>query len=333
MGRRMKAITFERPGDPREVLKIGEVPTPEPPPGHVLVRMLASPVNPSDLLYVAGHYTKSAGQWPAVGGFEGVGVVERSGGGVLGWLRKGKRVAVVSDDAGCWAEYAVIPARRVVPVPADIPDEQAACFFVNPATALAMTEHVLRIPKGATLLQSAAGSSLGRMVIRLGRRNGFRTINVVRRAAQADELKALGADEVIVGEGRAVAERVAELTAGAGVPYAIDAVGGETGSAVIASLARDGRALLYGLLTGQSITVDPRRVISTGVRIEGFWLGGWAKQQSVMTMLGLFRRIGRLMREGALATDGVITHALDEHSKAVAAAMEPGRTGKQVIRF
>ena len=327
----MKSIVFDRPGDPRQVLELRELPLPEPPPGHVLVRMLASPINPSDLIYITGSYKKISAL-PATPGFEGVGVVER-GGGFLGWLRKGKRVAVINDATGNWREYTVVPARQVVPVPRDLSDEQAACFFVNPATALVMTQSVLRIPKGAWLLQSAAASSLGRMIVRLGKLNGFRTINVVRRPEAAEELKKLGADEVIVAEGMGITERVLAITQGEGVRYAIDPVGGETGSAVIASLADNGKALLYGLLSGQPVTVDPRRFLDGGKRIEGFLLSDWAKRQNVPTLLGLFRRVSRLMRAGVLATDNVVAHPLTDFAAAVREAMMPAKVGKVVLRI
>src|SRR5262245_42797473 len=84
----MKAIIFEQPGDPRQVLQLRDVPPPAPPPGHVLVRMIASPINPSDLIFITGMYGVKP-VLPATPGFEGVGVVERSGGGLLGWLRRG----------------------------------------------------------------------------------------------------------------------------------------------------------------------------------------------------------------------------------------------------
>src|SRR4249919_3652918 len=98
-------------------------------------------------MYAAGKYGLKA-RLPATPGFEGVGVVEATGGGVLGWLRKGKRVAVINDRVGNWQERTVTSARQVIPVPADIPDDQAACFFVNPATAVSMTRHVLAVPPG-----------------------------------------------------------------------------------------------------------------------------------------------------------------------------------------
>ena len=181
----MNAAVFDRVGSPREVLQVRDVPKPVPGRGEVLVRMLASPINPSDIMYIQGRYTLVP-QLPATPGFEGVGIVEATGGGILGWLRKGKRVAVINDRVGNWAEYTVTKARQVILVPDDLTDEQAASFFVNPATALAMTQDVLKVTRGAWLLQSAAGGELGKMVVRLGYKFAFRTINVVRRREQVE---------------------------------------------------------------------------------------------------------------------------------------------------
>ena len=176
-------------------------------------------------------------------------------------------------------------------------DEQAACFFVNPATAIAMTQHVLRVTRGAWLLQSAAGSELGKMVIRLGYKFAFRTINVVRRREQVDELKKLGADHVIVESDGPIPEQVRKLVPD-GVRYAIDPVGGAAGSQVIESLARGGRCLLYGSLSDEPVCVHPRYFIGNDLCVEGFWLGAWAQKQRILTMLRVFRSVRTLMRRG-----------------------------------
>lgn len=327
----MKAIVFDHPGDPRHVLKLRDLPIPPPPRGHVLVRMLASPINPSDLIFITGTYGIKP-DLPATPGFEGIGIVEH-GGGLLGWLRKGKRVAVLNAQTGNWREYTTVPARYVIPVPGDISDEQAACFFVNPATALVMTQKVLRIPRGEWLLQSAAGSSLGRMIIRLGKRLGFRTINIVRRLEAVDELKSLGGDEVICADGQGITEQVLSITNGQGVRYAIDPVGGETGTAVIASLAPGGHVLLFGLLSGEPVSVDPRFLLDGSKRVEGFLLSDWARRQGVVTLLRLFRQVWRLIREGVLSTDRVNLFPLAEFQKAVDQAMMPAKPGKVVLRM
>src|SRR4051794_26198553 len=117
----MKAIVFDRHGDPADVLQVRDMPEPHLARRRVRVRMLAAPMNPSDLLTIEGRYAKTP-DLPAIPGYEGVGVVERSGGGLLAALRKGKRVALISSDGGTWAEHCVVRAKHVVPIPDEIPD-------------------------------------------------------------------------------------------------------------------------------------------------------------------------------------------------------------------
>jgi NADPH:quinone reductase-like Zn-dependent oxidoreductase len=331
----MKAAIFDRFGVPEEVLQARDVPAPEPKRGEVRVRMTLSPVNPSDLLVVRGEYGKLP-SLPATPGFEGAGVVDKSGGGVIALVRglkPGKRVAVICAGGGAWAESAVVPARQVIPMPDTIPDEQAASFFVNPASAVAMTRHVLGVKAGEWLLQTAAGSALGRMVIGLGKHFGFRTVNVVRRREQADELRRAGAEAVICTADESIPGAVRTLTDGRGVKYAIDAVGGETGAAVIQALGPGGRMLVYGTLSREPIAIDPRLLMMGAKRVEGFWLSEWVRAQNALTMVTLFGTISGLMRKGVLTSEVGETIPLDDVKKAVAQAAQAGRQGKVLLRF
>src|SRR5262245_22212989 len=176
----MKCVRFGQYGEPAQVLAVEERPVPDPGQDEARVRMLATPVNPSDLLFVRGLYAGVQANFPAPTGFEGVGVVDALGPGAQD-VARGQRVSVVNGQGGNWAEYAVVPARDLIPVAADVPDEQAATFVINPASAILMLHHVLVVPRGEWLLQSAAGSQIGRMMIRLAKRAEIRTINVVRR--------------------------------------------------------------------------------------------------------------------------------------------------------
>jgi NADPH2:quinone reductase len=328
----MKAVIFERFGDPSEVLHVRDVAVPEPGRGQVRVRMLASPINPSDLMSVQGIYGRRP-ELPATPGFEGVGIVEAAGPGLLGRFRVGRRVAVLNGAGGNWQEQVVVPARRVVPVPANVPDEQAAAFFVNPASALVMIRTVLRVPHGAWVLQTAAGSALGRMVIRLGHHYGFRTINVVRRREQAQELLQAGGDAAICSAEESIEERTKTLTGGEGVRFALDCVGGETCSAVARSLASGGRLLLYGTLSDEPMVVHPRVLMTGQKRIEGFWMSEWSQAQSIVTMLRLFRQIGRLMNAGILVSEIGNAYPLEEIQSAVKQAAMSGRHGKVMLRI
>jgi NADPH:quinone reductase-like Zn-dependent oxidoreductase len=326
----VKAVVCPRLGEPGEVLELRDVPGPTCGPGQVRVRMLASPVNPSDLFMIRGRYGHQPAP-PFTPGMEGVGVVEE-GKGLLAWRVKGRRVAVLNGAAGNWAEQVVIPARQAVPVPDDLTDGQAATFFVNPASAVAMTRYVLAVPRGAWLLQTAAGSALGRMVIRLGKKHGFRTVNVVRRADQADELLRLGADVVLDSTRDDIAERVTRLT-GTGVGFVLDAVGGVVGSRCVNALGPGGRFLSYSSLSGEPISFDPRVLMTRGCRIEGFWLSQWARRQGPLRMLGLFRRIAALLREGVVSSDIGAELPLAEVREAVLLAETPARTGKVLLRI
>jgi NADPH:quinone reductase len=327
-----RALIFDQTGDPAQVLQVKEVEQPTPGPGEVRVRMFAAPINPSDLLFVRGQYGRTP-QLPATPGFEGAGIVEEAGRGLLARMRVGRRVAVLHGRGGSWQEHAIVSAKHVVPVPKALSDEQAACFFVNPASALIMTKNVLRVPRDRWLLQTAAGSALGRMVIRLGKHYGFRTMNVVRRREQAEELKKLGGDAVICTDSESIEERVRELTKGEGVSYAMDAVGGTTGSAVVRALGHRARMVVYGTLASEPLQFDSRLLLVGQKRIEGFWLSEWSREQGMLTMVRLFKKLGRLMTAGVIGTEIGQTFVMDQFAAATRLAAEPGHQGKVLFRF
>jgi NADPH:quinone reductase-like Zn-dependent oxidoreductase len=327
----MRAAVFEQFGDPSEVLQVRDLPEPHPGPGEVRVRMIMSPVNPSDVLVVRGRYGVLP-ELPATPGFEGVGVVDEVGPGLMGRLVKGKRVLVINGAGGNWAEYAVIPWRQARPIADDIPDEQAAVAFVNPATVLALSRHILKVRRGEWLLQSAAGSTLGRMMIKLGRHDGFKTLNVVRRREAIDELLALGADAVISSEDGPIEEQVRRVVGGEGVRSAIDPVGGQTGTGVFRSLATEGRLILYGTLSGEPIEIDPRLVISGQRAVQGFWLGHWMRERSIPANLLLFREIASMIRQHVLSSEIGRIYPLSEIKEATREADAVGRRGKVLVR-
>jgi NADPH:quinone reductase-like Zn-dependent oxidoreductase len=196
-----------------------------------------------------------------------------------------------------------------------------------------MTRYVLQVPPGAWLLQTAASSTLGRMVIRLGQRHGFRTLNVVRRREQAEELLRLGGTAVIATDGESLTEGVRKIIGAEGVGYALDAVGGTTGSEVIRNLGRGGRLLVYGTLSGEPLSCDPRVLLVGQKRVEGFWLSEWVRDQKPWTMLWLFRQIGKLIRAGVLTSEVGQSFPLADIRAAVRQAALPGRQGKVLLRI
>lgn len=345
--------------DPGQI-RIEDVPVPLPGPGQVRVRMLMSPVLPSDLYFARGTYYRAleriiwnqdrsaadAGVYfdparttpcpvpPYALGREGVGIVESCGAGFLARRLLGRRVAVAGGPPnGTWQEYTVVDARRAVAVPDSITDEQAATFLANPVSACAMVREVLRVRRGAWLLLTAAGSALGKSVVRLGRRDGFHTICVVRSDANSAELRALGADAVVETNRQDLVSEVARITDGRGVGYALDCVGGELAADVVRCLGLNGRLVLYGTLVDGPMQVAVRDLMMPMAQLSGFYLGNWLAQQSPLKVLGLLRTVKILTLEGVFQTQVTASYPLDEVVQAVNAATTPGRTGKVMLKI
>jgi NADPH:quinone reductase len=324
----MQSVRFHEFGNPAEVLRVEDVERPEAGAGEVLVKMRARPINPSDLLTVRGLYG-SLPVPPATPGLEGMGVVAEVGEGVA-HLRAGQRV-IPLGVAGTWAEFVVAPAAQLIPVPDSVSDQTAAQFVVNPLTAWIMTVEELSLQPGEWLLQTAAGSTLGRVVLQIAKQRGFKTINVVRRREQAEELKALGADEVVCTDEEDLPERVREITGREGLRKAIDAVGGETGADVVRALGRGGVMLVYGLLSGRPMPIDGGRMIFTSATVRGFWLGEWMRSAPPERQMAV---TGAMLR--AMATQEIVPPVEAEYplSDILAAAEHserPGRSGKVLL--
>ena len=345
--------------DPRDIF-IEEVPVPEPGPGQVRVRMLMSPVNPSDLNFVRGTYHQAleriiwnqgrtaadprvcfdpglsspCPQPPYALGGEGVGIVEACGAGLLARRLRGRRVAVAGGPPnGTWQEYTVVDAKRAVVQPESVADEQAAMFFVNPITAYVLVREVLKVPRGGWVLLTAAGSALGKSVVRMGKRDGFRTICAVRSSANTAELTALGADAVIETDRQELIGEVARITDGRGVGSALDCVGGRLAGEVVRCLGLNGRLVIYGTLADAPLEIPARDLMMPVAHVSGFLLPNWMAQQSPLTLFGMLRAVKRLTVEGVFQTEVGATYPLAEASRAVAASLEPGRTGKVMLRI
>jgi NADPH:quinone reductase-like Zn-dependent oxidoreductase len=324
----MQSVRFHEFGDPSEVLRVEDVARPEAGAGEVLVRMRARPINPSDLLTVRGLYG-SLPVPPATPGLEGMREVAEAGEGVT-HLRTGQRV-IPLGVAGTWAEYVVAPAARVIPVPEGVSDQTAAQFVVNPLTAWIMCVEELALRPGEWLLQTAAGSTLGRVVLQIARQRGFKTINVVRRREQAEELLALGADACVCTDEEDIAARVREIVGEEGVRKAIDAVGGETGAAALGALGRGGVMLVYGLLSGQPTPVDGGRMIFTTATLRGFWLGEWMRSAPPERQQATVGEMLRSMATHEIVPPVEAEYPLSEVLAAAAHSVRPGRSGKVLL--
>lgn len=328
MSQTHRAVRIHAFGEPAEALGTEEVPAPRPGPGEVLLRMRARPVNPSDLSLVRGRYGELPAL-PATPGLEGLGEVVAHGPGA-GAPPVGARVVPLAVAPGTWAELMTAPADGLVAVPDAVSDAAGAQLVVNPLSAWVLVTEELAVPEGGWLLQSAAGSTLGRVVIQLARARGFRTIDVVRREEQADELRALGAEHVLV-DGDDLPERVRTITGGDGVRHAMDAVGGPLGARMAASLGTRGTLVSYGRLSQQPTPLDTGLQIFRGTTVRGFWLVQWFRERSREHVRAAIDELLGLMADGVVDPPVEATYDLADVRDAAAHAERPGRSGKVIL--
>ena len=322
----MKSIIFEQTGKPADILNAQDVPLPEPGPGEVRVKVVASPINPSDIMFVQNLYGIRP-QLPSGAGFEGMGVVDAVGEGVA--LKTGTRVSFTS--IGSWAEYAIAHQRSIIPVPDAIADEVAAQLFVNPFTAYALVQES-GVPEGGWLMLTAAGSAFGKMVIQLCKKRGINTIGTVRRNDHTDELKALGLTEVINTETDNMAARVKQITDGNGVACVLDAVGGHTATEAFTCLAKSGTMLVYGLMSLQDPEINAGLIIFRELTLKGFWLTDWMRRVDKETRQDVAQNVISLLASGEFQLPVEATYSLDQIAEAVDHADRPGRWGKILLK-
>jgi NADPH:quinone reductase-like Zn-dependent oxidoreductase len=255
--------------------------------------MAASPINPSDLGFIKGSYGYQK-PFPIVPGFEGSGTVVAAGRGLLPHLWIGRRVAcAVSATAGTWAQYLVTRAMHCIPLSKHLSLEQGAMMVVNPMSALAFFDMV-KDGKHAAIVNTAAASALGRIIVRLGRRHHVPVINIVRRQQQVDLLRSLGAEFVLQSNDANFGLDFQELTQQLRVTFILDAVGGELGRQLLENAPAGSTLLRYANLSGEEFLTDPHRLRTEGKQVRGFFLGDWVAGRDILHALKDIRRVHTL---------------------------------------
>jgi NADPH:quinone reductase-like Zn-dependent oxidoreductase len=303
----MLRIAAHRFGVPADVLVCEPAPAAAPAPWGVVVKMLASAINPSDLVSVSGAYSFRI-PLPFVPGFEGVGVIDAIGAAVSG-LHMGQRVLPLGS-AGGWQSFKALPAEWCILVPDDLSDEQAATAYVNPLTARLMLRTLAPSP-GMLFAVNAASSAIGRILLRLLAAMKVRSLAIVR----SKQAKALLANEP-VSDVILTGERLPSLDGG------FDAIGGDDG-AMMAQAIRPGGALLhYGLLSGRPLPPG------LGDVVKPFWLRNWVHAASRAELSAAMAEVFDDIRSGLAATTIEACYLLSEYRAALAHNAQAGRRGK-----
>jgi NADPH:quinone reductase-like Zn-dependent oxidoreductase len=252
-------------------------------------------------------------------------------------VKVGERVVVIPGKLdgwimkkGTWTDYAVYNEENLFTVPENVSDEAAAQAYVNPVTAYAMLDQI-DAPKGEYIIQSAAGSALGRFLIQFAKVRGHKTINLVRRKEQIEELKAIGADEVLNTEdGTDFVAEIMRITNGKGAYGAVDAVGGDLGLKLSQSVRDNGLIILYGILGGYEVKVDSMELLLRNVYYTGFGMLKYVSEIGKDELHIVLKNIFELLGNGVKPFTGA-RYSLDQVTEAINHSLKPGRGGKVLL--
>jgi NADPH2:quinone reductase len=254
----MKAIRIHNHGGP-EVLVYEDVPVPEPKAGEARVKIEASGVNFIDIYHRTGLYPMNR---PCTLGSEGAGIVDALGEGVTE-VKQGDRVAYAMIP-GSYAEYAVVPAGKLVPVPDDIDAKSAAGIMLQGMTAHYLTHSTYPLPKDETALVHAAAGGVGLLLVQVAKMLGARVIGTVSTEAKADLVRKAGADEIILYTQADFLAEAKRITNGQGVHVVYDSVGATTFEKSLDCLRPRGYLVLFGQSSGPVAAFDPAKLAAKG---------------------------------------------------------------------
>ncbi|MBM4234058.1 MAG: zinc-dependent alcohol dehydrogenase family protein [Gammaproteobacteria bacterium] len=313
-----KAV-HERYGVARDVLRVVDAPIEIPAAGEVVVRMEAAAMHIADLRTIAGADTFRY-PLPRTPGFEGIGHVVRVGESVSS-LRIGERV-FPALGSGTFRKEVRCRADACLPAPAGDP-HQLSLLTVNGATAWVLLEDFVALTPGDWLIQNAANASCGRYLIRLARRRGIRTINVVRRPQMIDELRELGGNVVLL-DGPDLAARVAAAVANAPVRLGIDAVSGAATQRIAGCLATNAPLVTYGSMSGERCEIDFYLMFRQGIVLHGLSFVRQFRNRTPEQVKALYAELASLMASGELVARIAGVYPLD---RIVDACEHAGKTG------
>ena len=294
----MRAWRVHELGDPERVLRLDEVPDPQPTPGKVLVRVRAAALNFPDVLLCQGRYQEKP-PLPFTPGLEVCGEVV-SGGQASG-LTPGTRVyGAPGLPGGGLAEYALLPESETYLVPDGMPDAQAAGLYITYQTAYVGLHRRAGLCAGETLLVHAGAGGVGSAAIQIGLAAGARVIATAGGPDKTARCADLGAHEVIDYATEDVVDRVRQLTDGVGADVIFDPVGGEVFDASRRCVAFEGRLLVIGFAGGTIPQVPAGHLLVKNYSVVGLHWGLY-RQKDPGYVGQVHQELTRLYARGAIA--------------------------------
>jgi NADPH:quinone reductase len=320
---RVKAIQVQKLGGP-EVLELTDMPMPEPKAGQVRLRVQAVGLNFADILNVNGEYLTRA-RTPFVPGMEMAGVIDALGEGVTG-LEPGQLVAALGP--GAFAEYAVVHAAAVFPIPANLNAREAAALPVSFYTAFFALRTLGQAKTGETVLIEAGAGALGTATIQLAKEMGLKIIALASNEEKLELTRSLGADHAFLNTGD-YRDLVLEATGGKGVDIMCSIVGGPGFQDRLTMMASRGRVMVIGNASRESANLTPTALMTKNVSVIGVWLTPLVSDAAAMLEASQF--IGPLIASGKVKPIVGRAFKLEDAGEAFTFMLSRQNTGKVVI--
>jgi NADPH:quinone reductase-like Zn-dependent oxidoreductase len=265
----MKTIQLKAYGSPVEnvgIVEVKDIGTIDK--DEVVIEVLYSPVNPSDLLLMQGTYPIQP-KLPSVIGGEGVGRVVSVGASVT-TVGSGD-IVTIPFGTFAWSEKVVAKAAQLIVLPAGVDLQQAAMLSINPPTAVLLLEEFVSLTSGDWIVLNAASASVSHSIISVARSKGIRTLGIVRRNEAVDIALKAGADVVLVDDESVIAA-AKKATDNAQIRLGLDAVGGKATNTIAKILGNEARLVTYAMMSREPITVSQIGLIFGGMQIHGFFM-------------------------------------------------------------
>jgi NADPH2:quinone reductase len=294
----VKAWRVHENGEPREVMRLDDVPLPEPGPGEVLLRVRAANVNFPDAMLCRGEYQVRP-PLPFTPGVELCGEVAALGEGVVDLAAGDRVVSTAALPGGAFAEYAVVPAAGVLPAPEALDDAEAAALHIGYQTGWFGLHRRAALRPGETLLVHAAAGGVGSAAVQLGKAAGATVVGVVGGSEKARAAAALGADVVVDRHREDFTAVVKEVTAGRGANVVYDPVGGEAYTRSTKCIAFEGRIVVVGFAGGTVPAPGLNHALVKNYSILGLHWGLYARHDPV-AVLQAHEELSRLVAEGSV---------------------------------
>jgi NADPH:quinone reductase-like Zn-dependent oxidoreductase len=330
----MRAIAYDQHGEAGQVLRLSEQLAPAAPAaGQVQVRVLSRPIHPGDLAGVEGlpGGPRQRFATPRIPGVEGMGVIETVGEGVQD-LRPGQRVAFFPVPAA-WSELVTAPTDLVVPVPESLSDETAALMLVNPLTLLTLLRAVedAQHSQAGPVVQTAAGSSVGKLVSAAALKHGIPLVNLVRSATGAQTLRqrfpGLPAISTADADWRT---QVQDATGGRGAQVILDAVGGSLTGELAGLLTDGGTLITYGQLGSGSTPLESLALTPRALTLRGTSIGQWMTRTPEERAEDI-AFAARLAATAPELFEVAASYDLADFAKAIDHVRRPGKSGTVLL--